>query len=220
MTDRILDGLTRRPNGASGESRDVATEHSWGVGKTQIPVVALVMNLSPGSPVLSFDEVQTLYHEWGHALNSLLSRTRFQHLSGTRGPLDLVEVINSQLVHNGVFLLHFLFAFIFEFCPIYTYMFVKNSGSIASVRALFPMSRDYFSVGKALFDRNDSTRSHGAGCCICQSSFRRDRYPVPDFIQRGGPGIQSLWCHHCQCQVVLVIVIESFAGDFWASGRK
>ena len=33
-----------------------------------------------------------MYHEWGHALHSLFSRTIFQHLSGTRGAVDFVEV--------------------------------------------------------------------------------------------------------------------------------
>jgi mitochondrial intermediate peptidase len=42
--------------------------------------------------LLSLQEVETLHHEWGHALHTLLSETKFQHLSGTRGKPDLVEV--------------------------------------------------------------------------------------------------------------------------------
>lgn len=41
---------------------------------------------------LAWSETTTLLHEGGHALHSLLSRTEFQHLSGTRGPLDVVEL--------------------------------------------------------------------------------------------------------------------------------
>ncbi|KAL7520151.1 hypothetical protein ACHAWX_004895 [Stephanocyclus meneghinianus] len=64
----------------------------------QLPIVALVCNLSPSSSpdpssatVLSHSEVETLFHEFGHGLHSLLSRTSFQHLSGTRAAMDYVE---------------------------------------------------------------------------------------------------------------------------------
>ena len=63
----------------------------------QLPIVALVCNLSPSSSpdssaaILSHSEVETLFHEFGHGLHSLLSRTSFQHLSGTRAAMDFVE---------------------------------------------------------------------------------------------------------------------------------
>lgn len=53
----------------------------------QNPVVALIFNFSPssrGSGIpgkgwnLTLHELETLYHEWGHACHSLLSRTTFQ----------------------------------------------------------------------------------------------------------------------------------------------
>lgn len=78
-----------------------------GIGKKQkfqLPVVALVTNLSSNSStandtsdtsrnptLLTHSEVETLFHELGHALHSLLSRTKFQHLSGTRCAVDFVE---------------------------------------------------------------------------------------------------------------------------------
>ncbi|KAE9212451.1 Mitochondrial intermediate peptidase [Phytophthora fragariae] len=61
----------------------------------QKPIVALVCNFNkpaPDSPsLLTHAEVETLFHEFGHAMHSLLSRTEFQHLSGTRATLDFVE---------------------------------------------------------------------------------------------------------------------------------
>ena len=70
----------------------------------QTPVVALVANFRSGgsggsggghassNPNLTFQEVETFFHEFGHALNSLLSKTEYQHLSGTRGPQDVIEI--------------------------------------------------------------------------------------------------------------------------------
>ncbi|XP_074291377.1 mitochondrial intermediate peptidase, mitochondrial isoform X2 [Silene latifolia] len=61
----------------------------------QLPAVALVCNFSnssnPSSTRLNHGEVETLFHEFGHALHSLLSRTEYQHFSGTRVALDLAE---------------------------------------------------------------------------------------------------------------------------------
>jgi len=85
-----------------------ATEH-------QLPIVALVCNLSSpnsnigssSSAILSHPEVETLFHEFGHAMHSLLSRTSFQHLSGTRAAMDFVETpshLMEQYVWNEEFL--------------------------------------------------------------------------------------------------------------------
>ena len=66
----------------------------------QLPIVALVCNISSSineSKCLSHSEMETLFHEFGHAIHSLLSRTTFQHLSGTRAPVDFVET-PSQLM--------------------------------------------------------------------------------------------------------------------------
>jgi len=70
----------------------------------QLPVVALVFNLQPPGPIgtlpcLSLHDLATIFHEWGHALHSLLSRTTFQHLSGTRAALDFVEVPSHLMEH-------------------------------------------------------------------------------------------------------------------------
>ena len=42
--------------------------------------------------LLSPREVETLFHEMGHAAHALLSATKTQHLSGYRGALDAVEI--------------------------------------------------------------------------------------------------------------------------------
>ncbi len=39
---------------------------------------------SPRDVRLSARELRVLLHEWGHCMHNLASRTRYQHLSGTR----------------------------------------------------------------------------------------------------------------------------------------
>ena len=75
----------------------------------QRPIVALVCNLrQQGANFnLTHSEVETLFHEFGHALHSLLSRTKFQHLSGTRAAIDFVET-PSHLFENYVWDAEFL----------------------------------------------------------------------------------------------------------------
>jgi peptidyl-dipeptidase Dcp len=59
------------------------------------PVVYNVCNFAkpaPGQPVLlDWDSVRTLFHEFGHALHGIFSRTTFPSLSGTNVPRDFVE---------------------------------------------------------------------------------------------------------------------------------
>lgn len=69
----------------------------------QTPVVAVVCNFSrqngSGPLLLQFSEYEMLWHEFGHVLHSLLSQTRYQHLSGTRVVTDLVEIPSHLFEH-------------------------------------------------------------------------------------------------------------------------
>ncbi|MBV8113567.1 MAG: peptidyl-dipeptidase Dcp [Silvibacterium sp.] len=60
-----------------------------------LPVVYNVANLpkpAPGDPALiSFTDVITMFHEFGHALHGMLSNTDYPTLSGTSVPRDFVE---------------------------------------------------------------------------------------------------------------------------------
>jgi len=61
----------------------------------QRPVVFNVANFekpAPGQPaLLSFDDVTTMFHEFGHALHGMLADTEYPSLSGTQTPRDFVE---------------------------------------------------------------------------------------------------------------------------------
>ena len=68
-------------------------------------LVQVAMNISksaPGSPtLLSMREVETLFHEMGHAYHGLLSEARYKSQSGTSVAWDFVEV-PSQVPENFV----------------------------------------------------------------------------------------------------------------------
>ncbi len=72
-------------------------------GKNVIPVVSLVLNFTKPSgdkpSMLSIDELQTLFHEFGHGLHSMLSRCHYRSLSGTNVPRDYVEMPSQFMEH-------------------------------------------------------------------------------------------------------------------------
>ena len=67
------------------------------------PVIINVGNFNKptkGNPsLLSMDDVETLFHEFGHALHGLLSKATYKSLSGTNTPRDFVE-LPSQFMEN------------------------------------------------------------------------------------------------------------------------
>jgi len=60
-----------------------------------LPVIYNVANFpqpAPGEPALiSFSDVITMFHEFGHALHGIFADTRYRSLSGTATPRDFVE---------------------------------------------------------------------------------------------------------------------------------
>lgn len=72
-------------------------------GNKVIPHISIVCNFTPssaGNPsLLKFDEVRTLFHEFGHALHGMLADTTYSSLSGTNVFWDFVE-LPSQIMEN------------------------------------------------------------------------------------------------------------------------
>eukprot|EP00124_Ichthyophonus_hoferi_P000510 Ihof_evm8s19 gene=Ihof_evmTU8s19 len=65
-------------------------------GNYQQPIVGLMCGFTLPSenqcPLLTHFEVETLFHEMGHAMHSLLGRTKYHHIQGTRCKVDYVEI--------------------------------------------------------------------------------------------------------------------------------
>src|SRR5215471_14531730 len=74
-------------------------------GKYQRPTVALLCNFSPPTAdkpsLMTHQEVETLFHEFGHALHSIVTRAKYGRFAGTHVPGDFVEA-PSQMLQNWV----------------------------------------------------------------------------------------------------------------------
>jgi peptidyl-dipeptidase Dcp len=85
--------LYKRDNKTGGAWMDAYVDQSRLLGRK--PVIVNVTNFTkpaPGKPALiGFDEVTTLFHEFGHALHGMLSDVVYPTLTGTNVPRDFVE---------------------------------------------------------------------------------------------------------------------------------
>lgn len=74
-------------------------------GKNVPPVVSLVCNFSKPNgdtpSLLTFDEAETLFHEFGHGLHGMLSKCNYRTMGGTNVSRDFVE-LPSQVMENWV----------------------------------------------------------------------------------------------------------------------
>ncbi len=83
----------KRDNKNGGAWMDIFAGQSKLLGT--LPVIYNVANLpkpAPGEPALiSFDDVTTMFHEFGHALHGMFANSRYPGLSGTATARDFVE---------------------------------------------------------------------------------------------------------------------------------
>lgn len=74
-------------------------------GSERLPLVALVCNLNEPQgdkpALLSHDDVETLFHEFGHGLHGIFSQSRYARFAGTGVARDFVEA-PSQMLENWV----------------------------------------------------------------------------------------------------------------------
>ncbi len=72
-------------------------------GKNILPIISVNYNFTKPTgttpALLSMDEVETMFHEMGHAMHGLFSQCKYESLSGTSVPRDFVEM-PSQIMEN------------------------------------------------------------------------------------------------------------------------
>ncbi len=91
-----------RPSKRSGAWMSSLRQQTRNGGEV-IPIVVNNNNFAkaaPGQPtLLSFDDVRTLFHEFGHGLHGLLSSVGYERLSGTNVLRDFVELPSQLFEH-------------------------------------------------------------------------------------------------------------------------
>ncbi len=92
-----------RPNKGGGAWMTNFREQSIQGGENIPPVILMATNFSKPTAdkpaLLNYEEVSTLYHEFGHALHGLLSKCTYETISGTSVSRDFVE-LPSQIMEN------------------------------------------------------------------------------------------------------------------------
>ena len=95
-----------RPGKRSGAWMTSFRNHHRFAGAAFCPQISIVCNftrpLATQPSLLTFEEVTTLFHEFGHALHGLLSECTYPSLSGTNVYWDFVE-LPSQILENWCF---------------------------------------------------------------------------------------------------------------------
>jgi len=90
--------LDNRPSKLTGDCHyTVRCAKQLASGDFQTPIVVLSLNVA--NPEVDLENItmspttaETFFHEMGHAIHSMLGRTRYQHTAGTRCPTDIAEV--------------------------------------------------------------------------------------------------------------------------------
>lgn len=73
------------------------------IGTYQRPVVVFSCSFNPPTAhqpsLLNWSDVETLFHEMGHAMHSMIGQTEYHNVAGTRCPTDLVELPSILMEH-------------------------------------------------------------------------------------------------------------------------
>ena len=130
-------------------------------GQRIIPQVSIVCNFTPSTEsqpsLLKFDEVKTLFHEFGHALHGMLADTIYESLSGTSVSWDFVE-LPSQIFENWCYESECLrlFAHHYETNEVIPSEYIGRIKSAATFHGAYAMMRQLSFAILDLFLHNQS----------------------------------------------------------------
>lgn len=99
----LLDPFARPEKRGGAWANDLRTGWVDSEGKKMIPIVINVCNFAKGigkqPPLLTHRDVETLFHEFGHAIHLMLSSQNLTNLNGFHTEWDFVEM-PSQILEN------------------------------------------------------------------------------------------------------------------------
>ncbi len=96
----ILDPFARPQKRGGAWCNDLRPRRLLADGSHQLPIAINVTNFAKTSPsLLTHRDVETLFHEFGHALHLILGENEYSNLSGFHTEWDFVE-LPSQLLEN------------------------------------------------------------------------------------------------------------------------
>jgi len=97
------DFFPRKGKQAGAWMNDIQTQYKDAKGTDHRPHIIIVMNFTRPTEtkpsLLTYDEVNTFLHEFGHALHGMLSQVTYGSLAGTNVVRDFVE-LPSQIMEN------------------------------------------------------------------------------------------------------------------------
>lgn len=97
------DFFPRKGKQSGAWMNDIRTQYKDAAGVDHRPHVIIVMNFTRPTEtkpsLLTYDEVNTFLHEFGHALHGMLSQVTYASLAGTNVVRDFVE-LPSQIMEN------------------------------------------------------------------------------------------------------------------------
>ncbi|KAH9909349.1 peptidase family M3 [Xylariomycetidae sp. FL2044] len=105
QTGAVIDGIPKfeSPLEAANDGMHVSQQPDGSV--KQLPTIALVCDFHQQKEqrnqpaLLDYYQMETLFHEMGHAIHSILARTSLQNVAGTRCATDFAELPSTLMEH-------------------------------------------------------------------------------------------------------------------------